>query len=241
MRTRFVIDVDGRTRSLFSVREVRNRHDPSMTDLNIHFSGGARSKFGQQLADLIQPGNEGEYRAAETHFSVHANPNSEVTNTITRRLTLREGGPEKEVGSVLVTTGIKSGLFVPIVFRICGDLRSPRYDIRGDDQDLIPLGALDPNRDQIRFMICIARAGQHFHFDDEHPSNLVTRNFTHYEIAVIWSYFNFPALPHAINLVPFTTVDLGAADGLEWWQVYNTYTDFNMAYANTYFTQFKVD
>ncbi|MDE0922394.1 hypothetical protein, partial [Aurantimonas coralicida] len=155
MRTRFLIDVCGQPRALFSVREIRNRQDPAFTDLNIHFSGGGRSKPGKDLSELLLPGNEDAYRQADTHFSVHANPCRPLTNTITRRLTLRGDGKGTETGSILISTGIKSGLIVPILFRICGDLSSVRFDVRDDATDQISLGSFDPSRDQLRFMVAV--------------------------------------------------------------------------------------
>jgi hypothetical protein len=209
-----------------------------MTDLNIHFSGGARSKLSSSLDGLILPGERADYRAAETHFSVHANPDKE-TNTITRRLSFRDADEETESGSVLVTTGIKAGLFSPLLFRICGNLSSDRFDVRSDVDDIVNLGTFNPLHDQLRFLLAVAKVGTHFRWDTEHPSNLMQRPFEHYELVVIWSYFNFPAQPHAINLVPYSVKKEGPVGGLEWWEVYNLFTDMNQAYSDRYFDTFS--
>ncbi|MCZ3380400.1 hypothetical protein [Rhizobium sp. AG207R] len=232
MKVRFAVGANGQSKQLFSIRQVKNSGDKSVTDLNLHFRGGGRSRFATTFDELVKPADPSKYVSAEQHLSIHANPGRD-TNTITRRLVLEEGNAE--AGKVLVTTGIKAGLFVPILFKVCGDLSGDRHELPKTTDKVLSFGDFNPERDQLRFMVILSAGGNRFPTDEEHPTNSMSVSFQDYEVTVLWSYFNFAAPPHALNVAPFSTEETGVVPGYQWQEVYNLYTDLNMAYAEAYF------
>jgi hypothetical protein len=166
------------------------------------------------------------------HFSIHADP-GRPTNLIKRTLDV---GDKKDAGtSWHITSGIKSGLFVPFLFRACGNLLSERYDLPESDDEEVSLGAFDPAKDQLRYMVIVSTAEVEFPQHEEHPSNFKDLVYSDYRITLLWSYFNFPALEHSINIVPCTTKETGPSPGGEWRDIYNMYTDLYGVYSDAYF------
>ena len=219
------------------VREVANANDRTLHDLNIHFSGGARKYYGNTFADLLAPRKPDEFVPGNTHISVHCNPLSSETHTI-KRSTVHKNGDYRD--KVHITTGLKrENLYAPVLFRICGDLRQDRFLLPQDHEDeLIPLGSYDPSKDQLRFMLVLSNAETHFRSNSEHPSNTVLIGFSDFTLTVIWSYFNLPSHSQSIDIFWFSRRETGPLQGLEWYQIYNAYTDIYMAYANEYFAKY---
>jgi len=59
-----------------------------------------------------------------------------------------------------------------------------------------------------------------------------------FTLTILWSYLNFPAKAHSVDLSYYSKSETGPVDGLEWWQVYNELTDFNAMYANEFFAKY---
>ncbi|WP_441228030.1 hypothetical protein AB7813_08740 [Tardiphaga sp. 20_F10_N6_6] len=230
------MDVKGSPKNLFSVLEIANRDDRSKTDLNIHFSSGGKIFRGESVETLIRPPPTDQYQDCHIHFSVHASVKSATVNSIHREVMI---AGQSTGDSVLLTTALKKDhLFAPLTFVICGDFKNGRFDIPENDiSEIVTLGQLDPDRDQFRFMVVLAEAGKLFPYQKEHPSRFLQYHFQDYELIVISSYFNMPAQPHMIDLVPFTTKEGGPQRGFYWQEVYNLYTDWYMLYAQGYFDQ----
>ena len=233
-KTRFVIEVEGKHRNLFSIREVPNSDDSSILDLNIHFSSGGRIYFGETFDELITPPDENLFTLSDVHISVHCSLKSDAVNMIKRTVNLPDNN---ELSSVLITNGIKRDqLFVPIFFRVCGNPNSERFDLPENCEDeLVELGQFNPTRDQLRFMVVVAGKRKRFPFDVKHPSNNRQVSFSEFEVIVIWSYFNRPSYQHSINIFHFSTNETGPVRGYEWQEVYDMYTNHYMAYAERYF------
>ena len=194
------------------------------------------------MTDLIVPPPEESYEDAEIHFSVHASPRLLNENVIHR--SVRRGNDTTSSSSLYTTALKQDGMFAPIMFVVCGDMKSSRSDLPDKKLDDIVCLAEDVNTatDQYRFMVVVGPAGRIFGPNptgpfDHHPSRLVQRPYADYELVVISSYFNMPALPHTIDLVFGTTAETGPQRGLHWKEVYNLYTDCNMMYADGYFEQ----
>lgn len=232
MKTRFTINVGDQQRSLFSIREVRNSENADKTDLNLHFRGGGRTRFRADFEELVLPADEDNYQPSHQHFSIHADPGRD-TNLIKRTLDL--GGVNNDANSWHITSGIKSGRFVPILFTICGNLLAERYDLPDTEDEIVSLGEFDPAKDQLRFMVIVSAADVDFPPHEEHPSNFKNVVFSDYRITLLWSYFNFPALEHSINIVPYTTKENGPSPGREWQEIYDLYTDLYGVYSDAYF------
>lgn len=227
MRSRIVIDVNGTPRTVFSVSEQKSG------DLNIHITSGGRAYTGETLNDLVAISDESDFEEYEMHFSVHTSPKSLSVNVIKRTQTFLD----RVQDGCQVTTGIKQdNLFVPVLFRVCGDLSRERYLLPTPCSDtLIPIGQYQPNKDQLRFMAVCSRRGTSFPKDDEHPSNLLEVHFSNFTLTVIWSYLNKPSHPHAIDFFLGTKVETGPIRGLHWFEIYNLYTDLYMKHAEEYF------
>ncbi len=227
MRTRFVIEANGTPRTVFSVSEQKRG------DLNIHITSGGRAYTGQTLNDLVAVSDESVFEECEKHFSVHTSPKSLSVNVIKRT----QAFLDRVEDSCQVTTGIKQdNLFVPVLFRVSGDLSRARYSLPDPCPDtLVSLGQYEPNRDQLRFMAVCSRRETSFPKDEEHPSNLLEVKFSNFTLTVIWSYLNKPSHPHAIDFFLGTRAETGPIRGLHWFEIYNLYTDLYMKHAEEYF------
>jgi hypothetical protein len=227
MRTRFVINVSGTPRTVFNVFQRNNG------ELNVHITSGGRAYSSPVLKNLVAIADDSAFEECEKHISVHTSPNSQNVNVIKRTLTFKDR--KEEV--LQVTTGIKrDNLFVPVFFRACGDQSRERYLLPAACPDnLVSLGQYDPARDQLRFMAVCSRRGTSFPKDEEHPSNLIQVEFSNFTLTVIWSCLNQPSHPQAIDFFVGTQRETGPMRGLEWFEIYNLYTEINMTHAQEYF------
>jgi hypothetical protein len=180
---------------------------------------------GSDLAGAVGIPDETKYEKCHTHISVHVNSASGDTNTIK----FTHEFSDRTVDQALVTTGIKKdNLFVPILFRIAGDLSRERYEVpKGSRDNLVSLGEYDPNRDQLRFMALCSRVESSFPKHEEHPSNLTEYKFGEFTLTLLWSYLNRPSHPQAVNMWLHTKPETGSLPGMEWWEIYNLYNDLN--------------
>jgi hypothetical protein len=230
MKTRFVIDVGGSPRTVFAVHETR------AGDLNIHITSGGRDYSAPTFGELVAVCDESKFEECEKHISVHASMKSKSVNVIKRTQTF----PNRTEDLCQVTTGIKQdNLFVPILFRVCGDLSRDRYQLPTKCADrLESLGAYEPIQGQLRFMAVCSRYGTSFPKDEEHPSNMKEVNLENFTLTVIWSYLNKPSHPQAIDFFLVTKAETGPIRGLQWFEIYNLYTDLNMTHAQEYFKMY---
>ncbi len=226
MKTRFVISVLGEFRTVFSVHETRGG------DLNIHITSGGRDYSAPTFGELMAVCDESEFEVCNKHISVHASKNSPEVNVIKRT----QNYPERTESLCQFTTGIKrDNLFVPVLFRVAGDLTRERYRLPTKCADrLEPLGAYGPSQGQLRFMVVCSRLGTLFPKDDEHPSNIKAVNFGNFTLSVIWSFLNKPSHPQAIDFFLSTKAESGPTRGLHWFEIYNLYSDLNMVHAQEY-------
>lgn len=148
---------------------------------------------------------------------------------------------DKKDDSVYLTSAIKTNnLYAPILFCICGNQSRERYLIPEDCKDeIISIGEYNPEKDQLRLMIVVSDKNKPFTPINEHPSNDICLEFENFSITVLWSYLNMPSHEHAINIYSTTTKETGPAIGLDYWEIYNLYTDINMNYANVYFKELE--
>jgi hypothetical protein len=227
MKTRFVINVGGSPRTVFAVHETKGG------DLNIHITSGGRAYSAPTFCELVAVCDESKFEECEKHISVHASKKSTAVNVIKRTQTF----PERRESLCQVTTGIKQdNLFVPVLFRVCGDLSRDRYQLPAKCVDqLKPLGAYDSSQGQLRFMAVCSRYGTSFPKDEEHPSNMKEVNFESFTLTVIWSYLNKPSHPQAIDFFLSTKAETGPIRGLHWFEIYNLYSDLYMTHAQEYF------
>jgi hypothetical protein len=233
-KLRFVIKVGGTQRTVIAVRQIKNSDNNELFDLNIHTTSGGRAYKASTVGELVVTMDEANFRECDQHISVHCNARSDSTNTIKKSLIFGD----KEIDSrVQITTGIKQdNLFAPVLFMVCGDLSRDRYALPVDcDDEIIDIGELRPSRDQLRLMVVVSQKGKAFTFHEEHPSNLKTISLNNFNLTVIWSFLNAPSHPQAINFFIETTRDQGSMRGLDWWEIYNLYTDINMTHAAAYF------
>ena len=227
MKTRYVIDVCGSPRTVFGVHETRGG------DLNIHITSGGRAYSAPTFGELVAVCDESKFQECEKHISIHASKKSQAVNVIKRT----QKFPDWKEELCQVTTGIKQdNLFVPVLFRICGDLSRDRYQLPAKCADRIEsLGAYEPNQGQLRFMVVCSRLRTSFPKDEEHPSNMKEVNFANFTLTVIWSFLNKPSHPQAIDFFLSTKAEIGPIRGLHWFEIYNLYTNLYMTHAQEYF------
>jgi hypothetical protein len=230
-KTRYVAKVEDTFRTVFAVAE-----QPNSFDLTLYVTSGGREYSASSLYDLVAVSDEALFQECEKHITVHCSPRSGDVNVIKRTVEL----PGEVRSTVQVTTGMKQdNRFVPVLFRVCGDLSRDRYRVpKGCADELAPLATLSPNTDQLRFMVVVSRPGTHFPQDIEHPTNMTLKGFENFNLTILWSFLNRPSHAHAIDFFLQTEKETGPIRGFEWWEIYNLYTDLNMAHASQYFKAF---
>jgi hypothetical protein len=227
MNVRFVIEVNKTPRTVFRVSEQKSG------DLNLHITSGGRDYAATTLYDLIAVNDDSVFENCDKHISIHTSPNSLSVNVVKRT----QEFVDRVVDICQVTTGIKQdNLFVPVLFRVCGDLSRSRYTLDESCKDqLVTLGQYDPRQGQLRFMAVCSRRGTSFPKDKEHPSNLLEFQFSNFTLTVLWSYFNKPSHAYAIDFFLGTKKESGPIKGFDWFEIYNLYTDLYMVHAAEYF------
>lgn len=230
MKKRITIDVGDKKRAVLSIWENPNNHD-----LNIHIAADGATYKASTLKELIATREEQAFERSDKYITIHNGTESKENNMIKRTINYESG---REETAVQVTGAIKTdNLFTPVLFRVCGDLTRDRYLIpseTGDDK-LYSLGSYQPDKDQLRFMVVVSNKERPFTPNDEHPSNNIELSFTNFSVTILWSYFNQPSHPQAIDFFLTTTIKSGPVAGFDWWQIYNMYTDLYIASANEYF------
>lgn len=238
---KFCVKVDNIDKELFRIKEVKGN-----TELNITFNGGIKScivgkdveKFGQLFH--TEKVKEGNLMDRSSHITVHANKNNNENNTI-KRTVAYENDELKNVTMVQVTPGIKrDNKFVPIIFRVSGDLRKEQFNLNKKENDIIEYlyDNFNQSSNQLRYMIVVSKSGMDFHFDEEHPSNILIHKFDNYNITVIYSVLNMKPLEQTISMTLKTKAeDYDHLRGYEWYEIYNLYTDFTLIHANEYFKE----
>lgn len=201
MDVRFIINVNETPRTVLGVSEQKSG------DLNIHITSGGRDYSGKTLNDLVAVSDESAFEGCEKHISVHTSSKSLSVNVIKRTQVFID----RVEDSCQVTTGIKQdNLFVPVLFRVCGDLSRERYALPEPCNDeLVSLGQYNPSQGQLRFMAVCSRPGTSFPKDEEHPTNLLEFQFSNFTLTVVWSYLNKSSHPHAIDFFLGTKRETG--------------------------------
>jgi hypothetical protein len=237
---KFTIKVKGQDKLLFRIREVNNSSNNEYKDLNITFPGRKKVYFpmetGNILKELINVTESNDYiEFVESHISVHCNP-GKSTITIKRATKINK---QETISTCQVNPGTKRDqLFVPIIFKIVGDIEESAFNIDDFIEDeIIKLPSeYYPKTDQLRFMLIVSSREVNFNYDFEHPSNIFTYQFNNFTLTIIYSFLNQPSHKQSINIVPYTTPEIfDIIRGLDWWEIYHLYTEINMMYANAYF------
>lgn len=237
---RFYISCDGIDKELFKIVETKNVNDKSFYDLNITFKGHKKTLLMENAADglerLMDTTNYDDYVDMDksSHISVHCNPGKETT-TIKRTYQLLNG-EQKTI--VQVTPGVKRDkLFVPVVFRVCGDMKDEAFNLKNQGNCVKLDVPYTTNNNQLRYMLVVSDKDILFHYDMEHPSNLQRYRFKNFNLTIIYSFIQVPSHKQAITFTLQTNKEeYENLRGIDWWEVYNTYTQFNSLYIDTYFS-----
>lgn len=164
-----------------------------------------------------------------THLSVHATRQSETLNQI--------NFPADDVPQFTQSLKIENR-FTPVVVRVVGDLIDSKHDFRKFKFETHELPPIDTNKDTLVLGVVIGPRGKEFEWRDEHPSNLLKVTFSDFDVWLIWSIFNLPALKHSIDF-KLTGGSLGEPiSGFEDFEIYNFYTLSKSLYTDAYFEAF---
>lgn len=238
---KFCVKVNNIDKELFRIKEVKGN-----TELNVTFNGGIKScivgKDVDEFKELFdsQKVKEGNLIDGSSHITVHANKNNDENNTIKRTIAY-ENDELKDTTMVQVTPGMKrDNKFVPIIFRISGDLRKEQFNLKKKENDIIKYlyYNFEQSSNQLKYMIVVSKSDTDFHFDEEHPSNILAHKFKNFNITVIYSILNVKPLEQTISITFQTKAeDYDYLRGYEWYEIYNLYTDFTLIHANEYFKE----
>ena len=224
---RFTIDVQGRPRTVFQITENWNG------DLTLSTTSGGKhlnfTIFGKYDSEKF----ESEFQNGDMNISVHRSKESKLYNGITCKI---QDHGRQITKSVHLTSALKiHDNFAVLFFKVAGDLTRPRYEVPAGDRFIhVSLGEYAPHKDQLRFMVVLSNAGTEFPQDIEHVTNTAFFELRQFRITVLWSYLNHPSVPQANDAFVYTTRATGPAAGMEWWQVYNFYSDLNKRFTEAY-------
>ncbi|GGI23801.1 hypothetical protein [Bradyrhizobium guangdongense] len=172
-RTEFVVEVNGRDRSLFSVAERPNG------DLLIFFEHAER--FGYDACGS-------EIRTQK--YSVHVSPNSAEFSTLKQTLLLQD---DTETTTSALTDAPKKGGFFVVFSRRPPDLASDRYLSNDDKHTKIRLGGsgVDAN---LALVYCVAIGGAKSSFGPKPNMGVIEYKFANFTLVVLSHYLTLP--PH---------------------------------------------
>lgn len=238
---RFCVKIDNVDKELFRIKEVKRN-----TELNMTFNGGIKScivgRDVDEFKELFdsQKVKKGNLIDKSSHITVHANKNNDKNNTIKRTIAY-ENDELKDITMVQVTPGMKrDNKFVPIIFRISGDLRKEQFDLKKKSNDIIEYlyDNFNQSSNQLEYMIVVSKSDTDFHFDEEHPSKVLSHKFENFNITIIYSVLNVEPLEQTISITFKTKAeDYDYLRGYEWFEIYNLYTDLKMIHYNEYFKE----
>ena len=237
MKTRYVINVHGTTRTVFSVHEAKDG------TLLITVPSGSKAYSAPTLDEIIAVSDQTLYENCAKHISIHPSPDSQILTTIKRTIEYPDRPAENKETGHHYTTGIKQDdQFVPVLFRVCGDLSAPRYltKIKAGEA-IINLGSYDPAEGQLRFMLICSRNTKSFLQDPEQPRNQREDKFSHFTLTLLWSYLGQPSHQQAIDLFLQTPSQDTPMSGLVWQQIYNLYNDLDLNHALRYLHHLGVE
>jgi len=169
-KTRFVIDVDGVDRQLFSVRERGHG------DLVLLINGPSVNAFSPEDRETV----------IERHISVHRSPSS-PTFTMNHTLITDGRGKTSRVASVLPS---ESGLVWPLIGNLAFPMRDPRFVLRARNGDrVVRLGKYNPTGNTLLYFIIVADPTGAARFVPFKNSMRSARaDFEHFTIFVLWAY-----------------------------------------------------
>ena len=229
-KIRYVIDYQGSLRALFSVMETKDG------SLNIQAPGKGMAYSAPTLNELIAVSDKTLFENCSKHISIHPSLDSPILTTI-KRTTKYKDRPQYSIETGHhYSTGIKQdNQFIPILFRVFGDLSLPRYLSKPDKSDVvINLGAFNPEKSQLRLMVVCSNTNKSFPIDPEQPRNHQERKFTHFTLTLIWSFLGQPSHSQAIDFFLQTKNQDTPMRGLVWEEIYNLYNDLNLTHALNY-------
>jgi len=236
MKTRYVINVHGTPRTVLSVLETKDG------TLNIHVPSGSKVYSAPTLDEMIAVSDHTLFENCAKHISIHPSNDHGSLTTIKRTIEYSERPADNKETGHHYTSGIKQDdQFVPVLFRVCGDLSAPRYltKIKAGDQ-VISLGSYDPTQSQLRLMVVCSSSTKSFPQDPEQPRNQREDKFNHFTLALLWSYLGQPSHPQAIDLFLQTKRQVTPMRGLIWQEIYNLYNDLDLNHALRYIQQLCV-
>ena len=237
MKTRYVINVHGIPRTVLSVLETKDG------TLNIHVPSGSKAYSAPTLDEMIAVSDHTLFENCVKHISIHPSHHHPSLTTIKRTVEYPDRLADNNETGHHYTTGIKQDdQFVPVLFRVCGDLSAPRYltKVKAGDQ-VISLGSYDPAQNQLRLMVVCSSSTKSFPQDPEQPRNQREDHFTNFTLTFLWSYLNQPSHPQAIDLFLQTQSQETPMRGLIWQEIYNLYNDLNLHHALRYIQQLGVE
>lgn len=235
-KTRYVIDYQGSIRTLFSVVETNDG------SLNIHVPSKGMAYSAPTLSELIAVSDQTLFENCSKHISIHPSPDSSTLTTIKRTIEYRDRPQENTETGHHYSTGIKQdNQFIPVLFRVCGDLSLPRYLTTPSKADtIINLGQYDPSKSQLKLMAVCSNKNRSFPKDPEQPRNFREDKFTHFTLTLLWSFLGQPSHPHAIDFFLQTLNKETPMRGLVWQEIYNLYNDLDLKHALNYLSQLGI-
>ncbi|WP_438980105.1 hypothetical protein [Polynucleobacter sp.] len=236
-KVRYVIDIQGSPRTIFSITE---KNDGSLL---LTVPGGSKAYSASTLAEMIAISDQTLLENCHKHISIHPSPISPTLTSIKRTIEYQERPENNQETSHHYSTGIKQdNQFIPVLFRICGDLSAQRYLVAPKDSDqIISLGAFDPSKSQLKLMVVCSGIDKSFPQDPEQPRNRREDKFNHFTLTLIWSYLGQPSHPQAIDFFLQTKDRNTPMRGLVWQEIYNLYNDLDLTHALQYLKELNIE
>lgn len=180
---RFVVEIDGQLRRLFSIQDKGNKG----LNITTHIAGLANFEGGMQ-------------RIKESRFSVHVSPNSPA-NTFHSTTVLED---RTRVERYLATTAIRSGRFQPLYARSVirpSSLPTLELPVKGP---VIKLRTFNPEKFTMIYALWVSRPATGISFDADLPFDIERHVFEEFEVFIPYCFNRQPSPPHG-NLVEYAT------------------------------------
>ena len=224
-KTQFVVDTPQGEKVLFSLVQDKKKGNVYITSPK-----GPRLGSAESLVALLQLDSEQFVKVENANkVSLHPSRASETLSSI------KHLNPE----GFLYTDALKShGLFVPIVFKVFGNLAGERFSTGNSQSGRIEIPFVDFSKDTLVIGVALGPKGLDFEKIEDHPSTLISVHFDDFSVWIIWSLFNRPAPTATVNFSHRGGTREVPIGGSQNYEIYNFFTDVKGKYSEAYFEAF---
>jgi hypothetical protein len=189
-----------------------------------------RLAIANSILDLVKmPEEEFPDSIPNSHLSVHSSRYSTTLNQI--------NFPEDNFPQFTQSIKIENR-FTPVLVRVFGDLTQPKHDFTKTKYRTLEIPKIQTDKDTLVLGLVLGPKDKEFRCEEDHPSSLMKLEFPDFNIWLIWSLFNKPALKHSVDFKLKGGSLEEPIGGFEEFEIYNFYTLSKSIYTEAFFDAF---